>query len=197
MSRAVKLGAIALVLISVTVFLCIAASGSIFFVNQELTPDTVVYEEEDGYAFYFYKDGGAGDEKAVKMATIFHSMGTGDGNLAPVLFQIIPREGYEIDSLHLELDMLQPASALLLEEPGFGYERNDGDSTVVLDFPELDSQPSETVTLNFWLDLAAIEPTTPEQLLLDIDLTMHEDSILKIVRYNASVTIQLEVPSSA
>ena len=197
MSRAVKLGAIALVLIAVTVILYIAASGSIFFVDQELTPDTVVYEEEDGYAFYFYKDGSAGDEKAVKMATIFHSMGTGDGNLASVLFQIIPREGYEIDSLYLELDMLQPASALLLEEPGFGYERNDGDSTVVLDFPELDSQPSETVTLNFWLDLAAIEPTTPEQLLLDIDLTMHEDSILKIVRYNASVTIQLEVPSIA
>jgi hypothetical protein len=197
MSRAVKLGAIALALIAVAVLLYTAASGSIFFVNQELTPDTVVYEEEDGYAFYFYKDGGASDEKAVKMATIFHSVGVGDGNLAPVLFQVIPRDGYEIDSLHLELDMLQPASALLLEDPGFGYERTDYDSTVVLNFPELDSQPSETVTLNFQLDLAAIEPTIPEQLLLDIDLTMHEGSILKIVRYNASVTIQLEVPSIA
>ena len=194
MNRAVKLGVVAFVLIAVTVLLYTAASGSIFFVNQKLAPDTVVYAEKDGYAFPFYKDGTASDEKAVKMATVFHSLGTVEDNLAPILFQVIPRDGYQIDSLHLELRLLQPPSALLLEDPGFDYTRTDYDTVIILDFPYLDSRASETVNLNFWLDLSAVAPTTPEQLLLDIAFSMHEDSILKIVKYNTSVTIQLEVP---
>ena len=198
MNRAVKLGAIAFVLIAVTVLLYTAASGSIFFVDQQLTPDTVVYTEKDGYVFPFYKDG-----TAVKVASVFHSVEPGDGNLAPILFQVIPRDGYQVDSLHLELRPLQPSSALLLENPEgdssppYDYTRTDHDSSVVLDFPALESRASETVSLNFWLDLSAIDPATPEQLLLDIALTMHEDSILKIISYNASVTIQLEIPSTA
>ncbi len=198
MNRAVKLGAITLALIAITVLLYTAASGSIFFVDQQLTPDTVVYTERDGYVFPFYKDG-----TAVKVATVFHSVEPGDGNLAPILFQVIPRDGYRVDSLHLELRLLQPPSALLLENPEgdlsppYDYTRTDLDSSVVLDFPVLDSRASETITLNFWLDLSAIDPSTPEQLLLDIAFAMHEESILKIVRYNASITIQLEVPSIA
>ena len=49
MNRAVKLGVVAFVLIAVTVLLYTAASGSMFFVIQRLTPDTVVYIEKDGY----------------------------------------------------------------------------------------------------------------------------------------------------
>ena len=203
MNRAVKLGAIAFVLIAVTVLLYTAASGSIFFVGQQLTPDTVVYTEKDGYAFPFYKDGNASNEKAVKVATIFHSVETGDGDLAPILFQVIPRDGYQVDSLHLELRLLQPPSALLLENPEgdssppYDYTRTDLDSSVVLDFPDLDSRASETISLDFWLDMTAIDPATPEQLLLDIAFTIHEGSILKIVRYSGSVTICLEIPSTA
>jgi hypothetical protein len=156
-----------------------------------------VYEEDDGYAFHFYKEGIASDEKSVKMATFFHSVEATEEDIAPILFKVIPREGYEFDSLHLEMDLLQPTSALLLEGPGFDYQRNDYGSTIVLDFLELDLEPSETITLCFRLDLVAVNPMTPEQLLLDIALTMHENSILKIVKYSASITIQLAVPSIA
>lgn len=79
MSRAVKLWSIAFVIIVIVVLLCVAVSDKVFFVNQQLTPDTVVYTEKDGYAFLFYKDG-----VAVKMATVLHSVGTADGNLVPI-----------------------------------------------------------------------------------------------------------------
>jgi hypothetical protein len=197
MNRYIKLGAIAIVLAAIAVLLYIAVSSSLFFVDQRLIPNDAVYEEDDGYAFHFYKEGIASDEKSVKMATFFHSIGAAEGDIAPVLFKVIPREGYKLDSLHLELNLLQPTSALMLEDPGFDYQRNDHDSTIVLDFPGLDLEPSETVMLYFWLDLAVVSPTTPEQLLLDIALTMHETSILKIVKYSAGITIQLAVPSIA
>jgi hypothetical protein len=198
MNRAVKLGAMAFVLIAVTVLLYTAASDSIFFVAQRLTPDNAVYDMENGYEFYFYKDG-----TAVKVVTIFHNVEQGDGNLAPIIFQVLPKDRYEVDSLHLEFKMLQPTSALILENPEGGtsipfiYTRSDYDSSVVLDFPNLASQGSETVTLNFWLDLLEIEPATPDKLILDITFTMHEESILKIVRYNANIAIQLDVPSTS
>jgi hypothetical protein len=97
--------------------------------------------------------------------------------------------------------MLQPPSALIFENlegepsPTFVYTRTDYDSSVVLDFPDLDSQDSETVTLNFWLDLTEIDPVTVDKLVLDITFSMHEESILKIVGYNANIAIQLNVPS--
>lgn len=194
-NRFIKLGAIAVALIVVAVVLCAAASGSIFFVNQKLTPDDSVFLEEDGFAFHFYSD-----SKAVKVGTAFHSVGDVEDNLAPILFQMIPHEGYQLDSLRLSIKLLQPASALLLENPETGslppydYTRTDFDNEIVLDFKNLDAQPSETVSLDLWLDMAAIDPATPEQLLLDISFTVHEDSILKIVKYNGSITIQLEVP---
>jgi hypothetical protein len=198
MSRAVKLGAIAFVLVAITILLYIAASDSIFFVEQNLTPDNVVYDVEDGYEFHFYKDG-----TAVKAATIFHNVEQGDGNLAPIIFQILPKDKYEVDSLHLEFKMLQPPSALIFENTEgdsslpFIYTRTDYDSSVVFDFPDLGSQGSETITLNLWLDLLEIDPVTPDKLILDITFSMHEESILKIVRYNANGAIQLEVPSIA
>ena len=196
MSRAVKLGAVALVLIAIAVLLFAAASDKIFFVNQQLTPDTVVYTEEDGYAFLFYKDG-----VAVKMATVLHSVGPADGNLVPILFQVIPRDKYQVDSLHLEFSTLQPASALVLEDPEGGpppaykYTRTDSDSTVILEFPDLGSQDPATITLNFWLDMSVLDPATPDKLILDITFSLHEESILKIVRYNAKIAIQVAIPS--
>ena len=196
MNQAVKLGAIAFVLIAITALLFAAASDRIFFVNQQLTPDTVVYTEEDGYAFPFYKDG-----IAVKVATVFHSVGSVDGNLAPILFQVIPRDKYQIDSLHLEFSTLQPASALVLEDPeggpppSYNYTRTDSGSTVILDFPDLGSQDPATITLNFWLDMSVLDPATPDKLILDITFSLHEESILKIVRYNAKIAIQVTIPS--
>jgi len=190
MSRAVKLGAVAFVLIAIAILLLASASDKIFFVNQQLTPDTVVYTEKDGYAFLFYKDG-----VAVKMATVLHSVGPADGNLVPILFQVIPRDKYQVDSLHLELSPLQPASALVLADPEGGttpvydYTRTDSGSTVILDFPDLGPQDPATITLNFWLDMSLLDPATPDKLLLDITFSMHEKSILKIVRYNAKIAI--------
>lgn len=196
MNRVVKLSIIKLFLVAIAVLLYAAASGDVFFVNQKLTPDDSVYIEEDGFAFHFYKDG-----TAVKVATAFHSVGAGDGNLAPVLFQMIPRDDYRVDSLRLAIRLLQPTSALLLENPEtdsslpYDYTRTDYDSEVILDFSGLDSQPSETINLDLWLDMAVIDPATPEQLLLDISFTIHEDSILKIVKYSGTITIQLEILS--
>jgi len=196
MSRAVKLGAIAFVLITITVLLYTAVSDNIFFVKQKLTPDDAVYNVGNGYEFYFYKDG-----TAVKIATIFHNIDQSDGNLAHIIFQVLPKDNFKVDSLHLEFKMLQPPSALIFENlegepsPAFVYTRTDYDSSVVLDFPDLDSQDSETVTLNFWLDLTEIDPVTVDKLVLDITFSMHEESIFKIVGYNANIAIQLDVPS--
>ena len=196
MNRVVKLGAIAFVLIAITALIFAAASDKIFFVDQQLTPDTVVYTEEDGYAFPFYKDG-----VAVKVATVFHSVGPAVDNLVPILFQVIPRDKYRVDSLHLEFSTLQPASALVLEDPeggpppAYNYTRTDSDSTVTLDFPDMGSQGPATITLNFWLDMSVLDPATPDKLILDITFSLHEESILKIVRYNAKIAIQVAIPS--
>jgi hypothetical protein len=196
MSRAVKLGAIAFVLIAVTILLYIAASDNIFFVEQNLNADKVVYDVKDGYEFHFYKDG-----TAVKVATIFHNVEQGDGDIAPIILKVLPRDKYKVDSLQLEFKMLEPPSALMFGNPEgdlslpFSYTRTDYDSSVVFDFPDLGSQGAETITLNFWLDLLEIDPATPDKLILDITYSIHEKSILKIVRYSAHGAIQLKVPS--
>ncbi len=192
MNRTVQIGVIAFIVVVVGILIYAAASGSIFFANQELTPDTVVYVEEDGFAFPFYKDG-----TATKAVTVFHSVGEEDSGLVPVLFQVIPKEGYRIDSLYLEINPLQPASALLLEETDYEYQRADSDSKVVLSFHDLDSQPSETITLDFQVDMSLLDASTPEELFLYIALTMHEDSVFKLVSYDADITINLVIPSAA
>ncbi len=194
----IKTGAIAFVLVAITILLYIAASDKIFFVEQKLTPDDVVYDVKNGYEFYFYKDG-----TTVKAATIFHNIEQGGGNLARIIFRILPKDNFEVDSLRLEFKMLQPPSALILENPEgdsslpFIYTRTDYDSSAVLYFPDLGPEGSETVTINFWLDLLEIDPSTPDKLMLDITFSMHEESILKIVRYNAQEAIQLDIPSIA
>jgi len=196
MSWTVKLGVIAAVLVVLTILLYTAVSDNIFFVEQKLTPADVVYDVKNGYEFYFYKDG-----TTVKVATIFHNIEQGSENLAPIIFQLLPKDKYKVDSLHLELKMLQPSSALILENPEGGpsipfiYTRTNYDSSVVLDFPDLGSQGSGTITLHLWLDLLEIDPTVPDQLILDIAFSMHEESILKIVRYNANAAIQLDISS--
>lgn len=193
-----KTGAIAFVLVAITILLYIAASDKIFFVEQKLTPDDVVYDVNNGYEFYFYKDGAT-----VKVVTIFHNIEQGSGNLARIIFRILPKDNFEVDSLRLEFQMLQPPSALILENPEgdsslpFIYTRTDYDSSAVFYFPDLGPEGSETVTINFWLDLLEIDPSTPDKLWLDITFSMHEESILKIVRYNAQGALQLDIPSIA
>jgi len=198
MNRAVKLGAIAFILIVITVLLYTSASDDIFFVKQKLTPDNIVYDIGNGYEFHFYKDG-----TTVKAATIFYNIDQRDGNLAHIMFQVSPKNNFKVGSLHLEFKMLQPPSALIFENPEgepsptFVYTRTDYDSSVVFYFPDLDSQDLETITLNFWLDLMEIDPITPDKLILDIIFPMYEGSILKIVGYNANIAIQLDIPSIA
>jgi hypothetical protein len=198
MSRSGKVWAVVLALIAVTALLYIAASDKIFFVNQQLTPDTVVYTERDGFAFPFYKDG-----VAVTVATVYHRVSPEYNDIVPILFELIPRDKYRFDSLHLEFLDLMPALALMLENPedgsppAYNYSRSDSGSTVLLDFPGFDSADPATITINFWLDMSVLDPATPDKLTLDIAFTLHEDSILKIVKYSAKIAIQVDIPSAA
>jgi len=173
-----------------------AASDRIFFANQQLTPDTVVYTERDGFAFPFYKD----SSNAVTVATVFHRVDQKQDGKLPVLFEVIPRRRYLLDTMHLELSPVIPPAAMLLENTGggapFPYEhrRTDTGSSVILDFPELDEYVPATISFTFWLDTAALDPTTPEKLTLDILFTTHEDSVFKLIKYSGKIAIQIAIP---
>ena len=198
MSRLAKLCLVMLVLIASTILLYAAASDNIFFTTLKLTPDNVVYDVEDGYELYFYKDG-----MTVEVATIFHDIKQSSENLADIIFNILPKEKFKVDSLRLEFKMLQPASALMLDNPEssqslpFIYTRTDYDSSVALDFPDLASKTSETITINCWLNLLEIDPITKDNLILDISFSVHEESVLKIVKYGAHSAIELDIPFTA
>jgi len=189
MQRVLKWLAISLPLAAVIVLIVLAASGSFFFVNQWLESATAVYIEDDGYAFHFYKD-----NTAVTVVTAFHRVGEVVDGQAPVLVEIIPHEGYKIDSLYLEISQLQPPQALTLVDSDYEFERTDYEKAVGFGFPGLGAEPSETLSLGFNLDVASLDAATPEKISLFISVTAHENSVFKLVKYSGSTTIQVEVP---
>ena len=183
MKRSVKIGFITLFLAISATLIYTAASDNIFFTTMRLAPDNMVTDlKGEGYELSFYMYGNTDSEKKVKIATVFHDVIKSGEDLVHIIFKIIPEGGLKVDSLKLEFMTLQPTSALMLEDPYSGqsnpfiYTRTDHPASVVLYFPDLDVQTSETITIDSWLDLSKMYTTNEERLLV-ISFSMHEDSI--------------------
>ena len=73
------------------------------------------------------------------------------------------------------------------------YTRNDHNSTVVIDFPKLDTDASETIKIDSWLDLSEMDTITEDKLLV-ISFSVYEESIFKIVKYEANSALNLDIP---
>jgi len=180
-----------------------AASDNIFFTTMRLAPDNMVTDlKGEGYELSFYMYGNADSEKKVKIATVFYNIQKSGEDLAHIIFKIIPEDSLKVDSLQLEFTMLQPTSALTLEDPDSGqsnpfiYTRTDHNTSVTLDFPKLDAETSETITIDSWLDLSEMDTITGDKLLVT-SFSMYEEGIFKIVKYEANSAINLAIPFTA
>jgi hypothetical protein len=200
LKRSVKIGLIALVLTISAALIYTSASDNIFFTTMRLAPDNIVTDlKGEGYELSFYMYGNADSEKKVKIATVFHDIKKSGEDLAHIIFKIIPEDNFKVDSLQLEFMMLQPTSALILENPESGqsnpfiYTRTDHNTSVALDFPELDAETSETITIDSWLDLSEMDTITEDKLLF-ISFSIHEESVFKIVKYEANSVLNLDIP---
>ena len=200
MSRTVKLGFVTLAIVASAILLYVAASDNFFFVSLNLTSDNTVYDVRDGYEVYFYEYGNADVDAFLKVATVFYDIEQDSEDTAHITFKIAPKDKHKADSLHLEIKMLQPASALILENPETGqsppfiYTRTDYDSYVALDFPDLDSKTSDTIIIDFWLNLLEIDPAAKDNLILGISFSIFEESVFKIIKYDARIAVNLYIP---
>ncbi len=201
MKKPVIIGLLTLVLIVSAILIYSAVSDNIFFITMKLKPDnTVIDLQGDGYELSFFMYGNTESEKKVNIATIFHDVKRISDNQAHIIFKLIPEDNFKVDTLHLEFMNFQPTSAFMLENPESGqsnpfvYTRNDYNTSIVLDFPKLDTGVSESITLNSWLDLSEID-TIEDKLLVTI-FSIHEESTFKIVNYESDSAINLKIPST-
>ena len=111
-----------------------------------------------------------------------------------------PRDRFRVDQLHLEFQMLQPASALILENPetgqspSFVYTHTNYDSYIALDFNDLETNNSDQISLDFWVDLVKIDPVVEDNMILSISFSMFEESVFKIIKYDAVIAVNLYIP---
>jgi hypothetical protein len=200
MNWAVKLGVIAVVLVAITILLYAAVSDSIFFNVHQLTSDDVVHDEGNGYALPFFKNG-----KAIEVAALPYDISKTGSDSATITFQISHKIDYKMDSLNLRFKMLQPPSALVLENtenyspPPLIYIPVDDNSSIVFDFSDPEGTEGSvfrTFNLNFSLNLLEIDPLFTDQLILDINFAMHEESIFRILQYTGQIAVQLDISSN-
>ena len=191
MQRALKRLAIGLPLAAIVVLLVLASSGSFFFISQWLTPATAVYIEGDGFDFHFYRD----NSNAVTVVNVFHSVGETAHGHSRVVIEVTPHERYQIDTLRLEISQLMPTQALTITEADFEYERIDYEEAVAFVVNGTDMQPGQKLRFVCDLDVGSLDAATPENLALFIAVTAHENSVLKLVKYSGSATIQIRVPA--
>jgi hypothetical protein len=170
---------------------------------MRLTPDNIVKDlQGEGFELSHYMYGNGDSERKVKIATIFHDVQKSGENLAHIIVEIIPEYDLKVDSLHLEFIPFQPASAFILENPDNGqsnsyiHKRINRDSSVVLDFPKIDAEASEIITINSWIDLSKMNTINEDRFLI-ISFSMYEESIFKIVKYEANSAINLVIPFTA
>jgi len=195
MNRKVKLGSIAFVLAALIALLVIMASDRVFFMNLKLRADDTVYDVADGYELYFFKD-----KTELHVATLFHNVEPLEGDMIPVLVTLQHPGHYQIDSMKMEFDTVYPPSALKSENPWTGqpitfvHTRTDTESSATIDIPDLGAAGSDNVTFNFWLNPEEREPIGADELILKVTFTMHEESLLKIARYNGTIAVRMEMP---
>ncbi|MCK5577679.1 MAG: hypothetical protein KAI14_05115 [Dehalococcoidales bacterium] len=204
MSQRVKLGIIAVVLITIAVLSYVAVADNMFFVEQQLARNDSVLIEDERYNLHFFKDGNADHENAIEVANISYNIYRDNGNTASITFQLSHKIAYKVDSLSLRFKMLQPPSALTLEDPeGYSsppliYTPADDDTSVIFNFSDPEGTMGSlygTINLDFSLNLQEIDPLFTDKLILDIAFSMHEGSIFKIVEQTARVAVQLDIAS--
>ena len=78
--------------------------------------------------------------------------------------------------------------------PAISNCKFDNNTSVVLDFPNLGTDASETVTINSWLDLTEIDAT--EDIGLVTSFSIYEESVFKVVKYESISAINLNIPST-
>ncbi len=182
---------VALALIGALVYT--AASDRIFYFNQQLTPDSVVYVEGDGFSFPFYYYG-----NAATAVSVFHRVGQAQNGLVPVQVDVRPKDRFLVKEMHLEISPVVPSTALILENGSsrikYEYQRTDIGTSVMLDFPELDIYDPATISFTFWLDMASLDASTPDKLTMEISLTVYEDSVFKLTKYDGWTAVQIDIP---
>lgn len=200
MSRPEKLILIVIVLIALTILSFLAASDNFFFYTLNMTYGNVFEERNGSYELDFYTYGNADIESSLMVATVFYDIKQNSENIAQVTLRISPINRFKVYSMNLDAKGFQPASALLLENPETGqslpfvYTRTDNALSVVLDFPDLNLDYAEPITIDFWLDLLDIEPVVEDQLILDIFFSVYDKSAFKIVKYVSQFVVKLDIP---
>ena len=178
-----------LIVIVLGALLGCALSDRVYFSTLKLDAGEAV-DIEGGQGielpFYLYKD--AWEEYKGEVLTLVHNVnntGTGPAGLS---FRLEPAYKYNIDRIQLELYVNDISDAIMLKDPQTGmeidyqYERTDGDSFVILNFPVFDTGPGEAAEIDLWLDTGALDQNVQEGLLL-LSVWIHEDSVFKIIRH--------------
>lgn len=185
---------VALALIGVLVYT--AVSDRIFYFNQQLTPDTVVYVEGDGFSFPFYYY-----SNTATAVSIFHRLGQVENGLVPVQIEVRPKDRFLVQKMQLEISPIEPSTALVLENGSsrieYEYQRTDIGTSVILDFPELDRYDPAAISFTLWLDMTALDASTPDKLTMEISLTVYENSIFKLVKYDGWTAVQIDISSAS
>lgn len=200
MSRSVKLSLVAIVLITLTMLSFLAVSDNFFFYTLNMTYADTFEERNGSYELDFYAYGNADIESSLIVATVDYEIKQGSENIAHIKLQISPIDRFKVHSMNLDAKGFQPASALMLENPETGqslpfvYARADNALSVALDFPDLNLDYAEPITIDFWLDLLDMELVAEDHLFLDISFSVYDKSAFKIVKYVSQFVIKLDIP---
>lgn len=200
MSRSEKLSLTVTVLIALIILSFFAASDNFFFYTLNMTHADTFEERNSNYELDFYAYGNADIKSSLIVATVHYEIKQNSENMAHVALQISPIDRFKVYSVNLNARGFQPASALILENPETGqslpfvYTRTDNALSVALDFPDLNLDYAEPITIDFWLDLLDMEPVAEDHLLLDIFFSVHDKSAFKIVKYASQFVIKLDIP---
>lgn len=200
MIGSVKLNLIVIVLIALTILSFFAASDNFFFYTLNMTQDDAFEERNGGYELHFYTYKNPEAKNTVIAGTVFYDVEQSSENTAHITLKISPINSFKVYSMNLDVRGFQPASALILENPESGqslpfvYTRTDNALSVTLDFPDLNLDYEEPITIDFWLDLLDIELVTEDYLILDTFFSVHDKSAFKIVKYVSHLAVELDIP---
>jgi hypothetical protein len=199
-SRSLILG-FAILLIALATLSFFALSDNFFFYTLNMTFDSAVVPQGDGYELSCYTYGNKETTNQFEVATLFYAINPDSQNMARVTLQIWPIRRSKVYSMSLDVRDFQPVSALVLENPESGqpppfkYTRTDYVSSVTLDFPEPLLNYGEPITIDFWLDLQKMEPVAEGRLVLETWFSVSDDSVFKIAQYDGDVAVLLDIPA--
>ncbi|MDD4635176.1 MAG: hypothetical protein WC231_03015 [Dehalococcoidales bacterium] len=199
MTVKVKITIVAIIVLVTAGLFGVALTDKAFFTTLYLDQGEIT-ENTDGssvFPFYLYKDAWQKYQANVLNLT-FNSVLAKD-DLVLVTLELTPGHRYCMDSLRLEFYVNNVYSAILMADPESGedlpyhYKLSGNDSKAVLDIPSFDTEAGENIFIRFWLDLSAVSSIEQGPILMD--LSMHENSVLKIVRHTVEQhVLQLIIP---